>query len=107
VALYTSRSGSTLKEVLIKALGILVVVDKKREIYFIDKVKFHVDIVEGLGTFIEIEAIDKDGSIGIDKLNEQCQKYLREMAIKDEDLISVSYSDLLLEKVVIESTDYH
>lgn len=47
---------------------------------------------------MEIEAIDKDGSIGKDKLNEQCSRYLREMDIKDEDLISVSYSDLLLQK---------
>lgn len=98
VTLYTLHSGSTLKEVLTKALGILVVVDKKREIYFIENVKFHVDAVEGLGTFMEIEAIDEDGDIGKDKLNTQCQKYLKEMGIKDEDLISVSYSDLLLEK---------
>ena len=98
VTLYTSQPGSSLKEILVKALGVKVIVDKNREIYFIDNVKFHVDLVENLGTFIEIEAIDKDGSIGKDKLNEQCNKYLREMGIKDEDLVSVSYSDLLLEK---------
>lgn len=98
VTLYTSQPGSTLKEILTKALGILVVVDKKREIYFIENVKFHVDVVDNLGTFMEIEAIDKDGSIGKDKLNEQCNKYLNELGIKDEDLISVSYSDLLLQK---------
>lgn len=98
VTLYTLQPDSTLKEVLTKALGILVVVDKKREIYFIDNVKFHVDVVESLGTFMEIEAIDKDGSLGEDKLNEQCNQYLQEMGIRDEDLISVSYSDLLLPK---------
>ncbi len=96
VTLFTSQPGSTLKEVLAKALGVLVVVDKKREIYFIENVKFHVDAVEGLGTFMEIEAIDASGNLGSDKLNEQCNKYLKEMGIKDEDLISVSYSDLLL-----------
>lgn len=98
VTLYTSQPGSTLKEALTKSLGILVAVDKKREIYFIDNVKFHVDVVESLGTFMEIEAIDSDGSIGRDKLNEQCNKYLQELGIKNEDLVSVSYSDLLLQK---------
>ncbi len=99
ITLYTSQPNSTLKEALTKALGVLVVVDKKREIYFIENVKFHIDAVKGLGTFMEIEAIDKDGNIGNEKLNEQCQKYLKEMGIKDEDLVSVSYSDLLLKKV--------
>jgi len=87
-----------LKEILTKALGILVVVDKKREIYFIDNVKFHIDIVENLGTFVEIEAIDNDGDIGKEKLLEQCQLYLDMFNIPQKDLISVSYSDLLLGK---------
>ena len=96
VALFALKPGSTLKEALTKALGILAVIDKKREIYFIDNVKFHVDLVKDLGTFMEIEAIDKDGIFSKDQLEEQCQKYLNEMGIKSEDLISVSYSDLLL-----------
>ena len=98
VTLFASQPGSTLKEALTKALGILAVIDKKREIYFIDNVKFHVDLVKDLGTFIEIEAIDKDGIYSKDYLEEQCKKYLNGMGIKEEDLISVSYSDLLLQK---------
>jgi adenylate cyclase, class 2 len=74
-------------------------VDKKREIYFIDNVKFHIDEVKGLGTFVEIEAIDKDGTIGKDKLQEQCQSFLELFKIPQTDLISVSYSDLLMQKV--------
>jgi len=52
--------------------------------------------VKDLGTFVEVEAIDKDGSIGKEKLLEQCNEYLKKFDIKDKDLISVSYSDLLL-----------
>lgn len=37
---------SSPKEVLTDALGVLIKVDKKREIYFIDNVKFHIDIVK-------------------------------------------------------------
>ena len=71
-------------------------VDKKREIYFIDNVKFHIDNVENLGTFMEIEAIDSDGSIGKDKLQEQCQFYIDLFGIAPTDLLSNSYSDMLI-----------
>lgn len=98
VILYKSQPDSTLKAALTEALGVLVVVDKQREIYFIDNVKFHIDLVEGLGTFIEIEARDPTGEIGEEKLNKQCNKYLKEMGVKDDDLVDVSYSDLILKK---------
>lgn len=98
VILYQHQSGTTLKAALTQSLGIKAVVDKRRRIYFIDNVKFHFDTVEGLGTFVEVEAIDKDGSIGLDRLKEQCRFYRELLRIKDEDFIALSYSDLLLAK---------
>lgn len=98
VTLFQSEPDSSLKEVLTEALDILVIVDKQREIYFIDNVKFHIDIVKDLGTFIEIEAIDKERNIGKEKLTEQCNHYLELFHIDNRALISVSYSDLLLKK---------
>lgn len=98
VALFKSTPASPLKEILIKSLGVLVIVDKEREIYFIDNIKFHLDRVKNLGNFIEIEAIDKNGDIGKDKLLKQCQCFLDIFKIPKEDLIPVSYSDLLLKQ---------
>jgi len=88
---------SGLRDVLHAAIGIKVVVDKKREIYFIGNVKFHIDEVPGLGTFVEIEAI---GSPGIDAqadLLQQCQQYMAALDIKEDALVAHSYSDLLLQ----------
>lgn len=85
-----------LKELLAKANGIKVVVKKRRAIYFIDNVKFHIDEVEGLGSFVEIEAIDADGSLGLEKINAQCYYYLQTFQIPETDLLTHSYSDLLL-----------
>lgn len=99
VLLYQSPTTANLKEVLEAALDKLVVVDKMREIYFIENVKFHLDKVQELGTFVEIEAIDQDGSIGEEKLWEQCNYYLQLFQIPETDLVSYSYSDLLLGKV--------
>jgi adenylate cyclase, class 2 len=87
---------TNLKDLLTAALEILVIVDKLREIYFIDNVKFHIDSVKGLGTFVEIEAIDRTGKIRTEVLREQCAKYLKDLKIKKASLISNSYSDLLL-----------
>jgi len=84
-----------LHELLTNALPTKVVVDKKREIYFIANVKFHIDKVDELGHFVEIEAIDEDGSIGEEKLRKQCRYYLDLLDILDEDLVGHSYSDMI------------
>ena len=98
IILYQHQPAESFKNILIKLHGIKVVVDKKRRIYFIDNVKFHFDVVKELGTFIEVEAIDNDGSIGIEKLKEQCKYYASFFEIEASDFINNSYSDLLLEK---------
>ena len=96
VLLYKHSPDKTLKDILIRTHGIKVIVEKRRKIYFIDTVKFHFDTIQGLGTFIEVEAIDATGNIGIDLLKEQCNKYAKYFEIKDSDYIAVSYSDLLM-----------
>lgn len=98
VLLHKHNPGTSLKEILIKLHGIKVVVDKTRRIYFIDNVKFHFDEVTGLGKFIEVEAIDETGELGLQKIQEQCDYYAALFEVKPEDYIAVSYSDLLLNK---------
>ena len=85
-----------LKDVLTKAHGIRVVVVKRREIYYIGNVKFHIDEVPGLGSFVEIEAGNKLADLPPEKLKEQCAYYISEFGIKPEDIVNASYSDLLL-----------
>ena len=96
VTLCPAIPGSGLKEALTRALGIKVVVDKQREIYFIENVKFHLDTVAGLGTFVEIEAIASAPNLEKDQLELQCQYYLQLLNISPETLIAVSYSDMLM-----------
>lgn len=98
VTLYDAKPDSSLKEILINSLGVKVVVDKKREIYFIDNVKFHIDLVEDLGSFVEIEAISENGQTGRDNLLQQCNSYVELFGISAGDLIHCSYSDLLLDR---------
>lgn len=98
--LYKSDDSELLKELLEKALGILTVVDKEREIYLIQNVKIHIDKVKNLGNFIEIEVQGNEDSDKT-KLLTQCKYFLKLFRIKDEDLISYSYSDMILKDVSI------
>ncbi len=101
VTLVLTTPGSPLKALLTQALGILMVVEKRRDIYFIDNVKFHLDEVTGLGTFVEIEAIDYDGTIGSERLLAQCHMFLSLFSIQPDQMVAVSYSDLLLCSVIL------
>jgi len=92
------KSQDSLEALLLKIFDVLIIVEKKREIYFLENVKFHIDSIDNLGLFIEVEAIDINGSLGVDKIRNQCYQYLELFNIDPADLIKVSYSDLLLTK---------
>ena len=93
------ENSDDLRNVLTRSIGVKVIVTKKREIYYIKNVKFHIDEVPGLGSFVEIEAGNLLAPLSKKELEQQCDEYLRVFGIKPEDLISVSYSDMLIEKL--------
>ena len=97
IMLYKLHKGGTLKDILLKILDVDIVVDKKREIYFIDNVKFLIDEVKGLGNFIEIEAIDENETIGDEILRRQCERYVDALGVSPSDILKNSYSDMLKE----------
>jgi adenylate cyclase, class 2 len=96
VILYQHEPDKTLKQALVAALGIKVVVKKRRKIYFIGNIKFHFDRIDSLGSFVEVEAIDRDGSFAIEQLRDQCNRYAKRFGLKEQDYVAVSYSDLLM-----------
>ncbi len=92
--LYKSNPDSSLKEILVKTLGVFRIIDKKREIFFVDNVKIHIDEVKGLGSFIEIEAISENENFSKKQLLSQCNYFIDIFEIKTGDLIPYSYSDM-------------
>ncbi|MEO6406199.1 MAG: class IV adenylate cyclase [Ferruginibacter sp.] len=98
VILYPHTPSLSLKNILEATHRIKTIVKKTRRIYFIENVKFHFDSVENLGEFIEVEAIDKDGTISIDNLQKQCDKYIEFFNISPADFMESSYSILLIKK---------
>ena len=85
-----------LLETLKAAYGIKVEVIKSRLIYYIDNVKFHLDSINNLGTFCEIEAISIENRYSKSELRRSCSYYMGVLKIKKESLVSGSYSDLIL-----------
>lgn len=99
--LHPVKKGTFLKEILGRMLGVLVTVDKKREIFFLRNVKFHIDCVKRLGHFMEIEVFGPAQAAA--KLKKQCEFYQRLLGIRAEDLVADSYSDQLLRQ---QTTDH-
>ncbi len=94
--LYMTEKGDILKDILGQSMGVMVVVDKEREIYFIDNIKIHLDRVKGLGTFLEIEAQSEADGLAEETLDRQCRQLMDELGVRADDLLSDSYSDLVI-----------
>lgn len=94
--LFPVNDGNSLKRILTEAIGVKIIVRKCREIYYIRNVKFHLDRLEGLGEFVEIEATNMKFDFSVDELREQCSFYMHEFGVTEDHLIPGSYSDMLL-----------
>ncbi|KAF7992465.1 hypothetical protein HCN44_001803 [Aphidius gifuensis] len=86
-----------LKGILGKTNGIIGVVDKIRHLYIVGQSRIHIDQVDNLGNFMEIEVVlqdDEDVTIG----EEISKNLMIKLGICDDDLISTAYIDLLAKK---------
>jgi homotetrameric cytidine deaminase len=85
-----------LTEALDGALGSVVVVSKRRRLFLWEGVRIHLDDVDGLGNFVEFEAVLPDAgdlATARDKL-----AHLRgSLGILDDALVDCGYADLLMD----------
>ena len=75
-------------------LGVSAVVEKERELLLLDNVRIHLDRVEGLGTFIEFEAVMSDSTTPERELA-KVRELMASFGIREDDLESGAYVDLL------------
>lgn len=81
------------KFILMIKHGILAEVKKERELWIWKSVRIHLDRVEGLGEFVELEAVvDIAGSMEEAEL--QCRKTMDNLRITEDNMISSSYCDM-------------
>jgi predicted adenylyl cyclase CyaB len=86
-------SDHSLREILSASLGVLTEVSKTRESYLLGHTKIHLDQVEKLGAFVEIEIPHPDGTDEA-VLQEECHRMTRLLGLREADFCAVSYSDL-------------
>jgi homotetrameric cytidine deaminase len=84
-----------LRDALDAAYGTLGTVTKKRRVLLWEGVRIHLDEVEGLGSFLELEAVAELDS-DLSPEHEKVERLRAELAIEDDNLIATSYSDLVL-----------
>ncbi|MDZ7267424.1 MAG: class IV adenylate cyclase [candidate division KSB1 bacterium] len=99
-ALAPVHDAGRMKQVLRQALGVRVVVVKRRELYLLAMpgggIRIHLDQVEGLGEFVEVEAVAGDASHAA-RAEAEAHRLLHVFGVRRADLISGSYADMLME----------
>jgi hypothetical protein len=84
----------SLLSVLSRALGVPQTVVKTRVLYLVGQTRVHLDSVDGLGDFLELEVVLRPGQ---DMAQGQAiaADLMDRLGIRDEDLCSTAYADML------------
>jgi len=76
------------------ALGVRGVVKKKRRLFLVGQTRVHLDEVDGLGHFVELEVV-----LRVNQSEEQgrkiAQELMRQLEISESDLLSGAYVDMI------------
>lgn len=84
----------TLREALARSCGVRAIVRKRREVFLLRQTRIHLDEVDGLGSFVEVEVVLHDGQSVADG-ERIATDLLDALSVSQADLISRAYVDLL------------
>ncbi|KYO47852.1 hypothetical protein Y1Q_0016617 [Alligator mississippiensis] len=84
-----------MQALLSEALGVLGVVRKERLLYLVGQTRVHLDRVDGLGDFMELEVVLNEEQ-SLQDGEQVARALMEELGVREEDLISGAYLDLLL-----------
>lgn len=89
-----TRDVAPLRELLTRALGLRGVVRKTRWLYQIGQTRLHLDEVEGLGHFMELEVVLLPGQSEADGMA-IANDLMDRLGVRPDDLLEGAYMDLL------------
>jgi predicted adenylyl cyclase CyaB len=95
--IFETPDPESLKLTLGKALGVRGVVRKTRYLYLIGQTRVHLDDVEGLGQFMELEVVLRPGQPDTEG-QEIAHDLMSKLGVEQGDLLEGAYMDLLEEK---------
>ena len=85
---------AALHAVLAASLGVVGTVRKKRMLYLVGNTRVHLDEVEGLGTYMELEVV-LDAGESTSRGEEVARNLMNSLGIDASDLVRVAYVDLI------------
>lgn len=94
----------TLKNVLARSLGIRGIVSKQRWLYLVGPTRIHLDQVEGLGSFVELEVVLQPHQ-SADEGQAIAAELIVQLGIQEQHLIEGAYIDLLEKQAMSEIKD--
>jgi adenylate cyclase class IV len=83
-----------LREALARAYGVLGRVVKRRRLYFAERTRIHLDSVEDLGNFVELEVVLADSETPGDG-DRVALDLMSRLGLEERHLVSGAYIDLL------------
>lgn len=89
-----TASPETLREALTRALGTLGRVRKQRWLLLAGRTRIHLDRVEGLGDFLELEVVLGDDEPEADGIAE-ARALMTQLGVRPDELLEGAYLDLL------------
>jgi len=92
--IFETHDPAGLKTTLSLALGVRGVVRKTRYLYLAGQTRIHLDDVEGLGQFMELEVVLQDGQSDADGQS-IAEDLMDKLGVGTEDLLEGAYMDLL------------
>jgi len=91
---YRTTAPAELRGVLTQALGTEVTVRKDRHLLVLEHTRIHLDTVEDLGTFVELETTVDDG-IEVADAQHESARIATALGLDSCERVSVAYADLL------------
>lgn len=92
-SIFETDNPQGLKSILAQAFGVRGVVTKTRYVYLVGQTRIHLDQVQELGTFMELEVVLQPGQTDADGMA-IAQDLMEELGIDQADLIDSAYVDL-------------
>lgn len=92
--IYPTAVPKELGQLLAAALGQRVVVKKTRHLYLAGQTRIHLDRVEGLGEFVELEVVLQPGQ-DPEEGYRIAQGLMEQLGIQPDQLVAGAYADLL------------
>ena len=95
--IYRTDHPAELRATLVSALGTGAVVTKTRWLFLVGQTRVHLDEVAGLGSFLELEVVLRDGQ-SPDEGHRIAREIMAALEVSEADLVDCAYADLLSRK---------